>query len=79
MTLDTSVYNTLVADEICLVRSMRQFLFKEERDRPVLLNHADLGVVKVPIGRLLKILWQYDPFLIDLCRPGDQNVSVFEL
>ena len=79
MILDTSVYNTLVADEIYLVRSMRQFLFKEERDRPVLLDHADLGVVKVPIGRLLKILWQYDPFLIDLCRPGDQNVSVFEL
>ena len=79
MTLDSPVYNTLVADEICLVRSMRQFLFKEERDRPVLLNHADLGVVKAPIGRLLKILWQYDPFLIDLCRPGDPNVSVFEL
>ncbi len=79
MILDSSVYNTLVADEICLVRSMRQFLFKEEQDRPVLLNHADLGVVKAPIGRLLKILWQYDPFLIDLCRPGDPNVSVFEL
>ena len=79
MKLYSSVYNTLVADEICLVRSMRQFLFKEERDRPVLLNHADLGVVKVPIGRLLKILWQYDPLLIDLCRPGDPNVSVFEL
>ena len=79
MILDTSVYNTLVADEICLVRSMRQFLFKEDRDRPVLLDHADLDVVKVPIGRLLKILWQYDPLLIDLCRPGDPNVSVFEL
>ena len=79
MFLDTSVYNTLVADEICLVRSMRQFLFKEDRDRPVLLNHADLDVVKVPIGRLLKILWQYDPLLIDLCRPDDPNVSIFEL
>ena len=79
MILDTSVYNTLVADEIWLVRSMRQFLFKEDRDRPVLLNHADLDVVKVPIGRLLKILWQYDPLLIDLCRPDDPNVSVFEL
>ena len=79
MKLYSSVYNTLVADEICLVRSMRQFLFKEDRDRPVLLNHFDLDVVKVPIGRLLKILWQYDPLLIDLCRPGDPNVSVFEL
>ena len=79
MTLDSPVYNTLVADEICLVRSMRQFLFKEDRDRPVLLNHADLDDVKVPIGRLLKILWQYDPFLVDLCRPNDPNVSVFEL
>jgi len=58
---------------------MRQFLFKEDRDRLVLLNHADPVVVKVPIGRLLKILWQYDPLLIDLCRPGDPNVSVFEL
>ena len=79
MTLDSSVYNTLVADEICLVRSMRQFLFKEERGRPVSLNHADLGAVDVSIGRLLKLLWEHDPFLVDLCRPGDPNVSVFEL
>ena len=79
MILDSSVYNTLVADEKCLVRSMRQFLFKEKRDQPVLPNHVDLGVAEIPIGRLLKILWQYDPFLVDLCQPGDSNVSVFEL
>ena len=79
MILDTSVYNTLVADEIWLVSSMRQFLFKEKHSRPVLLNHFDLGVVEAPVGNLLKMLWQYDPFLVDLCQPGDSNVSVFEL
>ena len=79
MILDSPVYNTLFADEICLVRSMRQFFFKEERDRPVLRSHATLNVVEVPIHRLLKLLWQYDPFLVDLCQPGDSNVSVFEV
>ena len=79
MILNSPVYNTLVAEEVCLVNSMRQFLFKEELSRPISLNRADLGAVDVPIGRLLKLLWEHDPFLVNLCRPGDPNVSVFEL
>ena len=79
MIVNSPVYNTLVAEEICLVNSMRQFVFKEERGRPVSLNHAELGALDVSIGRLLKLLWEHDPFLVDLCRPGDPNVSVFEL
>mgnify|MGYP004100815163 CR=1 FL=1 len=42
MIVNSPVYNTLVAEETCLVNSMRQFVFKEERGRPVSLDHAEL-------------------------------------
>ena len=77
--MDPLVYNTLVTDEVYLVRSMRRFLFKEEQDRSILFGDAELAVVQTPICRLLELLWQYDSFLVDLLRPGDPNVSVFEL
>ena len=77
--MDPPVYNTLITDEVCLVRSMRRFLFKEEQDRSVLFGVAELAVVQAHISRLLKLLWQYDPFLVDLHQPSDPNVSVFEL
>ena len=79
MTLESSVFNTLVADEICLVRSMRQFLVKDEQNSLALPSYTDLRAVEFSIRRLLKLLWENDPFLLDLCRPGDPNVSVFEL
>ena len=76
---DSLVYNTLAAEEISLVNSIRQFMFQEERDRYSTRNHAVHSAIDAPIRRLLGLLWEYDPFVVDLYGPGDPSVSVFEL
>ena len=76
---DSLVYNTLAAEEISLVNSMRQFMFQEERDGYSTRNHAVHSAVDAPIRRLLGLLWEYDPFVVDLYGLGDPSVSVFEL
>ena len=53
MMSDSIVYNTLAAEEISLVNSMRQFMFQEERDGYLLRNHDVYSATTEFLSRLI--------------------------